>query len=252
MNPIEEDLETVLREDLSGIQNIRAIQPTEALIDKVGKNGTIRYTLKNTGFYVEFIDTFPPNNISFTWDERRGMFKLGLTLRRIDPRLERPPISGTYALQYLEKVARKLGVPEIFIADSSYVKCIADEGKQIEQFLLLRILTGKEGFYKRPSTNYLNRDLALETITLLRDTFMTPERREILGAYSTSTDSALCDRVNEVLNEAKDFLLQKERENSKPYLDSIKLYIMRPSSVGGRRRGKKTRKSKRKTRRVSK
>jgi len=254
MDPIIDDLEKVYTNVVSTFDTIRNIPSNQEIRDRLGDNGTIQYTLTKTEFSVQFVNSYPPNNISFTWDRPRSMFKLGLTLKRIDPTLNRPPISGTFALHYLEKVAKQLGIDQIFIADSSFVKCNADTEKEIDNFLLLRILTGKEGFYKKPSTNYLNRELALETIALLRDTFMTDEKKAILADYSTSTDSAVCDRVNALLTEAKEFLLQKEREDSKRYLESIKHYIMRPGSVGGRRRVRKTRKSlrKKKTRRVSK
>lgn len=216
--------------------------------------GVIYYRIKPREFSVEFQDTFPPNNISFTWSQRRGMFVLGLTLRKNDPHTEKPPISGTYALGYLEKVARQLGVDKIFISDSSFVKCPGDPSKEIDHFLYLRILQGKEGFYKRGSTNYYNRETALQAIDLLREQFLNEETRTLLSDYESKNPSA-CTRVNELLVSADAFLKAKSRENGKQYDEAIKEYIMdlTPKKVGGRRK-RRTRKSLKRTtrRRVSK
>lgn len=239
---IREDLEDLFVNVISKIDDMKTMKPIR---DANGKNNKIKYMITDRVFSVEFVNS-PPNNIGFSWDRNRNMFKLGLTLNRVDPIIQGSPLSGNEALIYLERVAKQLKIPEIFISDSSFVTCSADKTKTIDEFTLLRILQGKEGFYKKPFTNYVKRETALEAIQLLQKEFLTEEGNKLIKEYSTSSDTSVCDKVNSLLEEAKKFLKEKEKANSKSYLESIHQYILKPGTSGGKRKTKKRNIKKRK------
>ena len=124
-------------------------------------------------------------------------------------------LSGTVAMNML--IAPSLNIDKLFIDDLEHVRCPFDNTKDIDNFSIARIISGKDGFYERFPGNYLDPEMANQAKEDIRQLF--ENDIELCSKFTMCSKSKCdkstenCNKLNKLIKEAITFIKNKYGHN---------------------------------------